>query len=267
MKPPVLGLRRMDYRPNLSSFQARGLVAWYPLVHRGLTTIFNSIGGGVLHSLTPAAGSAKPDFQEGLRFQSASSQYAEVNTIPVSGPPVSISCWVKFASVGAGQQLVCLVASGNDANWHSLVLTGSSTAAVQSNGGSFGQSVHGTTLVAGKWYFLVGVWSSTTNRLVYVNGVPSTADTTSSTPAGLNRLAIGGLRRATPVEFLNGQLKDIRIYNRALSQAEVLAIYNNPDDIFEKQTVSYKQPAIVVPPGAGSGAGADLETLLNLIGI
>ena len=80
----------------------------------------------------------------------------------------------------------------------------------------------------GKWEHLVGIWDGTNVRL-YINGQQVVSNTG---PAGnIDNFPGGDLRFGTgwnnpSVSAWDGALDDIRIYNRALSAQEVLALYD-----------------------------------------
>ena len=83
-----------------------------------------------------------------------------------------------------------------------------------------------TTLTTGKWYNIVGVQLSGISRKLYINGVLDGTSTSDfgTTPAGSENWMIG---QATGVSmWLDGQIANATIYNKALTAAEVLQNYN-----------------------------------------
>ena len=96
---------------------------------------------------------------------------------------------------------------------------------------------------------LVGVYNggfSSDEILVYLNGEQQTTSyLTSGVPSLLSditpRMLRIGARVASPInEFFNGSIDDIRIYNRALSESEVSALYT-----LESSPPSYEPVKIV----------------------
>lgn len=75
----------------------------------------------------------------------------------------------------------------------------------------------------GKWIFLAGVRKSG-NIILYVDGIQAatTADTTTSVPA-YSAFNIGS--QITVARRWSGKIGDVRIYNRALSAAEIMQSY------------------------------------------
>jgi Concanavalin A-like lectin/glucanases superfamily len=89
-----------------------------------------------------------------------------------------------------------------------------------------------TALQANTWYHVAGVYNAATSELhVYLNGqlddgalVGTVTPTQQNSTANVN---IGGRPTTTSYNF-NGRLDDVRIYPRALTQAEVQADANTP---------------------------------------
>jgi len=101
-----------------------------------------------------------------------------------------------------------------------------------------------------KWTHIVGTYDGSGNLRMYINGTlnNSTASSTISTINASNkRFIIGSSDNTTGtgcLNFYNGSIDDVRVYNRALSAAEVTALYNLNQS---KYNVS------VVGPSTGSG--------------
>jgi hypothetical protein len=78
------------------------------------------------------------------------------------------------------------------------------------------------------WYQVVGTYTSGTRRL-YINGIQVNSDTQSGTiatnPRGMSIGVYGGFNGARGY-YYNGNLSLCRIYNRALSAAEIQQNYN-----------------------------------------
>ena len=70
------------------------------------------------------------------------------------------------------------------------------------------------------WYHILAVFTSTTLRQIYINGVAGTQDTTAYDVQPLNRMSIGSLPRITSVTFLNGLVDDVRFFDQELVLAD-----------------------------------------------
>ena len=80
-----------------------------------------------------------------------------------------------------------------------------------------------TGLTMTNWNHFVGTWDGTTIR-IYANGIQGTTGTNSGAMNTTNPFEIG--RLGTDTYNINGSLDDVRIYNRALTTAEVTRLYN-----------------------------------------
>ena len=81
-------------------------------------------------------------------------------------------------------------------------------------------------LAANQWYFIVATYSSATSTLsLYINGAQytTTSVATGQLVASTNPVYIGDYSGY----YTNGQIADVQIYNTALSQSQVSALYAN----------------------------------------
>lgn len=82
----------------------------------------------------------------------------------------------------------------------------------------------------GTWHQIVGVYQASGNTLVYVDGAPLEGSILSS-PIAANTASflIGGVTvGTTPTGNYSGLVDDVQIYNRALADAEIDFLYQNP---------------------------------------
>jgi hypothetical protein len=140
----------------------------------------------------------------------------------------TVALWVKTtdsAGTGgaqwwAGRGLVDGEVSGGAADWGTSVVSGKFVFGVGSPGGDV--SVTSSTSVNdGQWHHVAATRDSTGGAMqVYVDGVPRGSGVgpigARTAPASLR---IGGI--LTGVNFLNGTLDDVRLYDRVLSASEV----------------------------------------------
>jgi hypothetical protein len=159
-------------------------------------------------------------------FVSASAQRIHsTNTISRTGHPVTIAVWFQRAA----QNAVMVFAahdeiSGSD-RWNVLGNNSDSIRArIGINTSTFGNdsSIAGETLNA--WNSAVGRFSSTTNRLIYLNDNAGSSNTASRNPSAVNNLNIGATWNSTLVQYMNGQLAEVALWNIALSADDVTAL-------------------------------------------
>ena len=135
------------------------------------------------------------------------------------------SLWVRVLG-GAGTYRSPLTSRNNDntAGYFFYATNGNLWAFWMGNGVSWVTS-NGPSVVIGTWTFLVGVYDGT-NQIFYVNGQQVDSDVISLIPNTAKPLRIGaGATEGGPNYRFNGDIDDVRIYNRVLTSAEIHAIY------------------------------------------
>lgn len=114
-----------------------------------------------------------------------------------------------------------------NANYYLAASNGTFTGAGPSAGiyNGSNQDIYGaSSLPINTWSHLVATWDGTTFR-VYVNGTQvSSKALGQAIVATTNPLRIGG--NSTWGEYFSGKIDEVRVYNRALSQAEIQADMN-----------------------------------------
>ncbi|PIR43778.1 hypothetical protein COV24_00880 [candidate division WWE3 bacterium CG10_big_fil_rev_8_21_14_0_10_32_10] len=147
---------------------------------------------------------------------------------------ITVAAWVKFDSIQ--EQYIISKGSGvlNDISW-SL-----STHWINPNEIYFLVDKDGTlpgdhfvvssnaNLIAGQWYHLAATYDFITGVMLYKDGVLLNTSSSTANPGGINintqPITIGS--NATLGNPLHGEVDDLRIYNAALSQAQILDIKN-----------------------------------------
>jgi hypothetical protein len=100
---------------------------------------------------------------------------------------------------------------------------------------SYGRATDSDMIENNKWFHVVGVWdgsmNSCANFRIYVDGARrDTQDYLNVNPGAYSpttqTLDIGHVQFFSSEAFFNGSIDDVRIYNRPLSQMEIINIYN-----------------------------------------
>ena len=106
---------------------------------------------------------------------------------------------------------------------------GTPTARMVARNTTIDDCIDTTVNLENAWHHLAAVFRSATDRELYVDGVSKCTDTSSVTmSSATDRTSMGHFGDSTPSDDLAGYLAEGKIYNRALSAAEVVAEMSNP---------------------------------------
>ncbi len=178
-----------------------------------------------------------------INFSSGTTQYASVgnpSAIDITGS-LTVAIWVKIATFPTGGNGYQFIAKDKNTgrsytlDWNSATNNPPTTYGgfrFYINGGATAGNVisdSSFTPGTGVWYHVAGVYDASAQTCkIYING--SSGGSTTGADASINSTASNLLigRREYPgyEENFDGQMNDARIYNRALSAADVLALYN-----------------------------------------
>ena len=208
------------------SVKAQGPVGWWTFNDDTGTVIFDSSGNG-------NTGTANNVFRTADRFGvlNAADSFNGVNSrITVNDAPslrpstITISAWVKPASLGADRKIAGKNSSSGDSYNLGIYSNNKIEFWVQSSAWYGVRSVSGGTAVdTGVWYHVVGVYDGNTIT-TYLNGQADRSAVVGSVAIqyNTNPFYIG----QTPgTSYFKGVIDDIRIYDRALSGAEIQSLF------------------------------------------
>ena len=134
----------------------------------------------------------------------------------------TISVWVKPSSL-AGWPMVVTRANGTGNNWELALSDGGNAKPYFGYNGAVLLSTNSTVSI-NQWIHLVVTVSSTFGSKIYLNGTLENSSSTLTTFRNANGVLYFAER--SDGNYLGGSLDELRIYNRALSPAEVRQLYN-----------------------------------------
>lgn len=165
---------------------------------------------------------------DGRRFDGLTSRLFTTTT-PVTAAPITIAGWIYIDSTTASHALACIT-NVTTASHYFVVRTAATTGAVQASAraGSTEATSTGGNVPVATWAHVAGVFSSTTSRVAYLNGVAATASTGSRTPGGtggITQINIGALRSGTTTSIATGHdVAHLAVWNVALTANEINAL-------------------------------------------
>jgi hypothetical protein len=147
------------------------------------------------------------------------------STLKVTSSALTVSVWFNATSLTGSPRIVANSHTDVDFNGFQLALNDAGGNFDVGNGTTSVRAVWSTPLIAGTWYHYVGTYDGATVK-AYLNGaqVASTSFAGGAIAAGTGP-DINVARATYGGSYFTGALYDVRIYNRALSAAEVLALY------------------------------------------
>ena len=138
----------------------------------------------------------------------------------------SAAAWVRFNAVGDGFQTV-VSQDGGDHSAFFLQYSGADHKLAFSFVGT--RALAPSTVEPNRWYHLVGVRDASAGMLkLYVDGQPAATRSVCLGEASSGHTVIGrGQYGGNPVDYLNGAVDQVHVYDRALSDAEVSTLYSS----------------------------------------
>lgn len=161
---------------------------------------------------------------EGARTFNGTSDYMEVASAVVSSEPLTMACRLKPAST-AVTTVMSIGTSGGISRWqmsHGYLGTGCAAISADS-GGTVAVSSTGST-ESGSWLHYAAVFSSSTSRTAYRNGVAGSVDTTSKTVSGVNVTNIGARYSTTVGSYFSGDIAEAAVWSVALNADEIASL-------------------------------------------
>jgi hypothetical protein len=182
----------------------RGLLKGASIVKEGLVMFNKFTTAGISH---PAQGSAEFD---------GSSDYIQLNT-PFSYTNHTIAAWVYANDTGGGKFIFDNRDTANDG----IALRMSAAEVPVYNVGSAAALV-GNASFLDEWVFVTATYDGTTSKL-YTNGSLDQSATPTQT-IDVNSDSRIGAQNYSITDYMNGNLANVAIWNRALSSDEINAV-------------------------------------------
>ena len=133
-----------------------------------------------------------------------------------------MSTWVKTES-SANDTLVYLGDGGTNNSYYTTKIQSGAARVVARNTAQIQSG--GFAVNDGQWHHVTSVYTSITDRTVYVDGVVAASNDVEVLELIPNRMGIGALTRGTgPVDQFTGELDDVAMWDRAFTALDVAAL-------------------------------------------
>lgn len=162
-------------------------------------------------------------------FASASTQGLTVANPIVTAYPITMACWFRPANVTKDNCLMGACDNGGSSDFICLFADGSTggdpVVAIQRTGGTFAYATGGTFTAGGAIHHACGVFRSSTDREVYLNGASVGTDATSLTlAANMDSFDIGYRKTAAGDSYCDADIWEAAVWSVGLDVAEIAAL-------------------------------------------
>jgi len=205
-----------------------GLVAHYPFCGNLNDNSGNENNGVFMGNGSPTYSVDRNGEQNSSLELNGFSEYVEVaSSVTLNSPveEVTVSCWINFDSYFNGWLTPFVKTNGSEviSRQYGIGINGN-TGQIYMNTTYVGQS----DFSAGNWYHIAITYNDDVMKC-YLNG-EFLASETASDPVVQNDLPLEiGIETPVATEFYDGKIDEIRIYNRALTDAEIALLAETDD--------------------------------------
>jgi len=241
--PHTLGARARDGAGNtalaltvgvmVANATPDGMLAGYSFNQGSGTTAADSSGNGITGTLSATTWTTAGKYGNALSFNGTTSfvNLGIPTLLSITGS-MTWAAWVKATATPSNDgQIISMSADNGGWQLKTTPDTGPQTFGVKVTGsGGSAYRYSQTVWTLNTWYHVAGVYNATTQSLdIYVNGILDNGKLRGTVPSAqvLQNVNVNIGRRPAGYYFA-GVIDDIRIYNRALSQAEIQSIMTTP---------------------------------------
>ena len=196
-----------------------------------------------------------------------------VNTAAVTAAPLTVACWFNADTTAADMWLVNLcVSTENNNNQFSLLASGGTAGDpvewLARDGVSSAIASTGSGYSTGVWHHACGIEYASNSRAAFIDGGSKGTNTTSKTPSGINRTAIGRQQDSAPSGPFNGRIAEVAIWDVDLTDAEVASLADGLCPLFVRpgRLVAYWPLLGRFDPEISVRGGFDLTVTGALVG-
>lgn len=207
-----------------------GLVGWWTFDGADVTantTTDRSVSGANGTRTLVRPSNAK--IGQGMYFNGLSSYVTVANPAldDFGTGDMTVSAWIKTSNT-ASSDILDNKTSGSNSAGFTMELTATGLVQMRLANGTTQASSNSTVAVNnGKWHYIVGVRNAT-GHYIYIDGVRNGTVQTGSSGWNISSsqpLMIGTYTVGGGAQMFLGTIDDVRIYNRALSPAEIMQLY------------------------------------------
>lgn len=223
--------------PNIGAYNGSGVTpsptesgAFWPLSEGTGTSASDETNDHNTATLQAGASWTTGDTEtSAVALTGASNSYVDVpQPVINTGSSYTVSAWVKLNSTTGGNQTFASIDGSIISPFYLQLEAGVFAFTLRSSDSTGATATLATGLAptAGTWYQVTGVYNGSSHTAsLYVNGVLQSSKPFSSAWAANGHTSIGrALWNGSHVDFTNGAIGDVRMYNKALTAQDILAL-------------------------------------------
>jgi prepilin-type N-terminal cleavage/methylation domain-containing protein len=213
-------------------YNPTGLIGYWPMNEGSGSSTIDQGGNGNVGTWNGTPSGTNSTYYTGGKVGSyagdfnGTNDYVNVPDHPTN-LPFSLCAWIDPQSSPSQMVPIGYMSTSSAVGWDGwyIIFYPANWQFGTADNNTFTESL-GAVPVVHAWQFVCGIVASTTSKLIYVNGVAGTVDSSSNTPSQTNQIiGIGASVRFYIDNYFNGFIDDVRMYSRALSPAEIMALY------------------------------------------
>lgn len=161
----------------------------------------------------------------GARQFNGTSQYINMPAAAYNNTPMTIAAWAFMDSTNNAISVGSVTSGSLTRHQIAFNAGGFPFASAVNTGGTPGTAQGSTAYSSNQWYHLAGVFVSSTDRRVYVDGVPQATNTTAITLGVVDRTTIGMRISSGAVgTYWAGRIAEFAVWSAQLTEADLRAL-------------------------------------------
>lgn len=230
------GFAPRDFEPAFAALWRGCIAAYAPLLGATGTKLRDWSGrcnNGDLTGFDASTAWAESQVGRSLLFDDVDDQVV-FERVPTITMPLTFSAWIKANAIsGSAGSILAISKIDTSGGAHYWLLRQSGNAVeARSRSGSTGTG-SGVSGLTTNWSHVAAVFTSTTSRQVFLNGIPGNLNTATRNPLGMDSFTMGYGYGADADNVFNGCIAEAQVWNRALTQNEISQLALRPGIMFE----------------------------------
>ena len=156
-------------------------------------------------------------------FTAASGQYLSSPLSTIAATPMTIACMCNARSANTLTQVSVGITSSTQRN--QVVRLNTNNLRLSAQGTTLALADTTTTTPVGQWHHVAGVFTSSTSRTPYLEGIAGPTNTVNiGTQSAFSSLLIGARYAPSLGLYFNGEIAEVGIWNVALTAEEIASL-------------------------------------------